>query len=120
MSTSTWTDDLRANAIKQYLDQEPNSETSVQIVADVADNMGFTPNSVRMILSKAGVYVTKGAPAKKADKEGGTKAAGTRVSKESSQAALTAALEAAGKEVDAEIISKLTGKAAVYLTTLFK
>lgn len=117
---STWTDELKASAVKQYLDQEPTPETSVQIVADVADNMGFTPNSVRMILSKAGVYVTKGAPAKKADKEGGTKAAGTRVSKESAHEALAAAIEKAGKEVDMEIISKLTGKAAVYLTTLFK
>jgi len=117
---STWTDELKADAIKQYLDQEPTPETSVQIVADVADNMGFTPNSVRMILSKAGVYVTKGVPAKKADKEGGTKAVGTRVSKESAHAALIAAITAAGKEADDEIISKLTGKAAQYFTTLFK
>jgi hypothetical protein len=117
---STWNDELKADAIKQYLDQDPTPETSVQIVADVAENMGFTPNSVRMILSKAGVYVTKGTPAKKADKESGTKAAGTRVSKESAHAALTAAIEAAGKEVNEEVISKLTGKAAQYFTTLFK
>ena len=118
--SSTWNDELKAEAVKQYLDQDPTPETSVEIVADVAENMGFTPNSVRMILSKAGVYVTKGAPTKKADKEGGTKTAGTRVSKESAHAALIAAIEAAGKEVDEEIVSKLTGKAAVYFTTLFK
>lgn len=116
---STWTEELKATVIAAYLKQEPTPETSMDIVADLADEHGFTPNSVRMILSKAGVYVTKGAPAKKAAKEGG-KGAGTRVSKESAHAELIAAIEAAGKTADAEIIGKLTGKAAVYFTGLFK
>lgn len=118
---STWTEELKATVIAAYEKQEPTPETSMDIVADLADEHGFTPNSVRMILSKAGVYVTKGAPAKKAAKEGGKAAgAGTRVSKESAHAELTAAIEAAGKTADAEIIGKLTGKAAVYFTGLFK
>lgn len=118
---STWTDELKAEAVKKYTDSNPTPETSMDVVSEIADDMGFTPNSVRMILSKAGVYVTKGAPAKKAAAgKDGAKSAGTRVSKESAHAELAKAIEAAGKEVDMEIIGKLTGKAAVYLTGLFK
>ncbi len=115
---SEWTDELKAEVIKKYLEAGPTPETSMDIVKDIADEYEKTPNGVRMILSKADVYVTKGTPTKK---EGGEKkaAGGTRVSKEASQGALIAAIKAAGKEVDEEIISKLTGKAAVYFTGLF-
>jgi len=83
----------------------------MEIVTEVADELGFSPNSVRMILSKAGVYVTK-TPAKKAASSGG--GGGTRTNKAAAIAELTAAIEKAGKEVDEDIISKLTGKAAAY------
>jgi hypothetical protein len=66
-----------------------------------------------MILSKAGVYITKSQSATKEKK-----ATGTRVSKEGAQAALIEKLEAAGKEVNEEIISKLTGKAAQYFASI--
>lgn len=119
---SEWTDELKAEVIKDYKDAEPTAESSTEIVAEIAEKIGKTPNGVRMILSKAGVYVSK-ASAPAAKKEGGEKkagAAGTRVSKEAAHAALTKAIEAAGKEADEEIISKLTGKAAQYFTGLFK
>lgn len=111
---ATWTDELKEEAVTLYLKGEPTPENSMDIVGEVADEMGFSPNSVRMILSKAGVYITKSQAAPK-DK----KATGTRVSKEAAHAALTEKLEAAGKEADAEIISKLTGKAAQYFASLF-
>ena len=117
---SDWTDELKQQVIEAYEKAEPTAENSTQIVADIAEEFGKTPNGVRMILSKAGVYISKASAApKKAD---GEKKApgGTRVSKEAAQAALTKAIEAAGKEADEEIISKLTGKAAVYFTGLFK
>lgn len=113
---TTWNDELRAQAVEMYLAEKPNPENSTEIVAKVADELGFSPNSVRMILSKAGVYVTKSAGAAKA--ESPTK--GTRVSKEAAQAELVAAIQAKGKTVDEEIISKLTGKAAVYFAGLLK
>lgn len=116
-----WDDDKKANAIKLYEAAEPTPETSMDIVAEIADELGESVNGVRMILSKAGVYVKKEAAATggaAASKSKTTKAAGTRVSKEDAQAQLTAAIEAAGKDVDAEIISKLTGKAAVYIAGL--
>lgn len=116
---SDWTEELKAQVIKDYMVQKPTQETSMDIVKEIADELGKTPNGVRMILSKAGVYVTKGTPAKK---EGGEKraAGGTRVNKEAAQAALISAIEAAGKEVDEEIVSKLTGKAALYVAGLLK
>jgi hypothetical protein len=72
-----------------------------------------------MVLVQAGVYVKKEAsssPSKTKTTGEGTK----RVSKESSIAELTAAIEAAGKPVDEDILSKLTGKAAVYFLSVLK
>jgi hypothetical protein len=68
-----------------------------------------------MILTKAEVYVKK-TPAAKASTS--TSTGTTRVSKVAAQEALTAAIADAGKVADEEIISKLTGKAAQYFTTL--
>ena len=115
-----WTDESKAQAIEMYEKAEPTPENSMDIVAEIAEELGESVNGVRMILSKAGVYVKK-----EAAKSGGssvsktTKSASTRVSKEDAQAQLIAALEEAGKTVDNDIISKLTGKAAVYFARLF-
>ena len=106
-----WTDELRAEAVEAYEAAEPTAENSMIIVKEIAEDMDQSPNGVRAILSKAGVYIAKGkSPSKSAS--GGT----PRVSKADSQEALTEAIEAAGQEASDEIISKLTGKAAVYFT----
>jgi hypothetical protein len=70
-----------------------------------------------MILTRAGVYLKK-APATKKAAASGDKPASTRVSKEDSQAKLVTAIEANGHTADMEIVSKLTGKAAVYLASI--
>lgn len=114
-----WDDDKKAQAISMYEEREPTPENSMEIVSEIADELGESPNGVRMILSKAGVYVKKEPAAGGASKSKTTKATSTRVSKEDAQAQLIAAIEAAGKEVDSDIISKLTGKAAVYFAGLF-
>lgn len=114
-----WDDDKKAQAISMYEEREPTPENSMDIVSEIAEELGESPNGVRMILSKAGVYVKKEPAAGGASKSKTTKAASTRVSKEDAQAQLIAAIEAAGKEVDSDIISKLTGKAAVYFAGLF-
>lgn len=112
---ATWTDELKAEAVAMYLKAKPTPETSMDIVGDVGADLGFSPNSVRMILSKAGVYITKSAAAGKPKAATG----GTRVSKEAAHATLIEKLEAANKEVNEEVISKLTGKAAQYFASLF-
>ena len=110
-----WDDDKKAEAVRMYEDMNPTPETSMEIVKGIADEIDESPNGVRMILTKAGVYVKK-TPAAKAASTGST--GGTRVSKVAAQEALTAAITDAGKAVDEEIISKLTGKAAQYFTSI--
>ena len=109
-----WTDESKAQAVEMYEEQSPTPETSMEIVKAIAEELDESPNGVRMILTKAGVYVKKTPAA-----GGTTKAAGTgstRVSKADAQDALTAALSDAGQSVDEDVISKLTGKAAQYFT----
>ena len=110
-----WDDDKKAQAVEMYEAQEPTPETSMEIVKEIADELNESPNGVRMILTKAGVYVKK-APA--TGNGGGTSSGGTRVSKQAAQDALTAAITDKGLAVDEDIISKLTGKAAQYFTGL--
>ena len=110
-----WDDDKKAQAVAMYEEAQPTPETSMEIVKDIAEELDESPNGVRMILTKAGVYVKK-TPAAKSS--GGTTGGGTRVSKAAAQEALTAALSDAGQSVDEEIISKLTGKAAQYFTSI--
>ena len=108
-----WTDESKAQAVALYEEAEPTPETSMEIVKDIAEELDESPNGVRMILTKAGVYVKK-TPATKSS--GGSTGGGTRVSKAAAAEALTAALGDAGQEVDEEIIAKLTGKASQYFT----
>jgi len=105
-----WDDDKKADAVDMYTNSEPTPETSMEIVKEIADELGESPNGVRMILTRAGVYVKK-TPASSSSSSGTG-----RVSKADAQEALSAAISDAGQEVDDSIISKLTGKAAVYLT----
>ena len=108
-----WTDESKAQAVEMYTEAEPTPETSMEIVKDIAEELGESPNGVRMILTKAGVYVKK-APATGTAKAAG--GGGTRVSKADAAQALKDALSDAGQDVDDDIIDKLTGKASVYFT----
>jgi len=107
-----WDDDKKAQAVSMYEEQEPTPETSMEIVKAIAEELEESPNGVRMILTKAGVYV------KKTPASGGSSSAkgtsGGRVSKAGAQESLIAALSDAGLPVDEDVISKLTGKAAQY------
>ena len=107
-----WTDESKAEAIESYTDANPTPETSMEIVKQIADDLGESPNGVRMILTKAGVYGKK----TPATKSSGGSTGGTRVSKQAAQDALVAAITDAGVEVDEDVVSKLTGKAAQYFT----
>ena len=106
-----WTDESKAEAVELYTSEEPTPETSMEIVKTIADTLGESPNGVRMILTKAGVYVKKAPATSSAKSNGG----GGRVSKADAQQTLKDALSDAGQEIDGDIIDKLTGKAAVYM-----
>jgi len=118
MSTE-WTDELKKNVIAQYLAAEPTPETSAEIVKDIAEAIEKTPNGVRMILSKADVYIKKTAATASA-KGSGTEAKTTRVSKSDAIDSLKAVISASGQEPDMSILDKLTGKAALYFVGVFK
>ena len=115
-----WTPEIKEQVIASYQAANPTSENSTEIIKDIAEEFEQSPNGVRMVLVQAGVYVKKeagaatsgGATKKSSDGSEGTK----RVSKEASIAALKSAIAAKGAEVDNEVLDKLTGKAAVYLT----
>lgn len=110
---SEWTDELKESVIAAYQAANPTPENSVEIVKELAEEYDKTPNGVRMILSKAEVYVKKEA-AKGGSTNSKASSGTTRVSKADAMAALTTAIEATGQEANEEIISKLTGKAALY------
>ena len=107
-----WDDDKKAQAVSMYEEQEPTPETSMEIVKDIAEELDESPNGVRMILTKAGVYVKK-SPA--ANGGSGSTGGGGRVSKQAMQEELIAAISDSGQAVDNDIIDKLSGKAAQYL-----
>jgi transposase-like protein len=119
---ATWTDELKQEVIAKYEGAGPTPENSTEIIKDIAEEIEMSPNGVRMVLVQAGVYVKKdpstASPSKTKTTAAGDKPA--RVSKESAIADLTAAIEEAGKTVDADILSKLTGKAAVYFLGVIK
>lgn len=110
-----WTDEQKQTVIEMYEAANPTPETSTEIIKDIAEKVEQTANGVRMVLIQADVYVKK-APTTSTTKGGSAeKAEGTkRVSKESQIAELKKAIEDKGAEVDEEILSKLTGKAAAY------
>lgn len=119
---ATWTEELKAEVIAKYEAAGPTPENSTEIIKDIAEEFEQSPNGVRMVLVQAGVYVKKdpGAASPSKTKTAGTGDKPARVSKESAIADLTAAIEASGKAVDADILSKLTGKAAVYFLSILK
>ena len=112
-----WTDELKATVIDAYTSAEPTAENSSEIIKEIAEEHQQSPNGVRMVLVQAGVYVKKEAAAGGKSKPEAKGDAPKRVSKESSIAALRAAIEARGGPVDDEILEKLTGKAAIYFTS---
>ena len=108
-----WTDESKAQAVEMYTEAEPTPENSMEIVKDLAEEYEESPNGVRMILSKAGVYVKK-TPAASSNGGGSSSGGGTRISKAAAQESLVSALTDIGAEIDNDIVEKLTGKAAMY------
>jgi hypothetical protein len=125
-----WTDETRKFAVDTYkeriaeysADEQPN--VSQEIVKEIADELGCTTNGVKTVLMKNTdedgniVYVSKAAAKKSTSASSGTSGAGKRRGKAESHADLIAAISAmvGDDNVNSEIISKLTGKAADYFT----
>ena len=112
-----WTDESKAEAVQMYTDSNPTPETSMEVVKEIAEELDESPNGVRMILTKAGVYVKKTPATKSGGSSTGTS---TRVSKAAAVDDLSAAITDNGGELDEDIINKLTGKAAMYFAGLLR
>jgi hypothetical protein len=115
-----WDDAKKAKAVKMYSDANPTPDNSMEIVKEIADALEESPNGVRMILTKADVYVKKADAKASAGNTAKASEGGARVSKEGAHARLTAAINTIGGTVNDEIISKLTGKAAIYIAELLE
>jgi len=109
-----WTDELKAQAKQMYEDGEPTPDNSTELIKDIAEKLEQSPNGVRMVLVQAGVYVKKEAATGTSKTTAKTGEGAKRVSKESQIEELKAAITAKGGEIDEDILSKLTGKAAAY------
>jgi hypothetical protein len=113
----TWTDEIKEQAVQDYVAAEPTPENSMELVKEMADELGCTANGLRTVLSRAKVYVKK-VPAAKAASSGGTTT--KKVSKADAVQKLNSSIEALGLEPDESIISKLTGKAALYFAEVIE
>jgi uncharacterized hydantoinase/oxoprolinase family protein len=108
---SEWTDELKEEVVKEYTSRNPTPENTMEIVAELADEYDKTVNGVRMILTKAGAYVKKAATKSESKAKEGTS---KRVNKAEAIEELSKAIADSGSDVDEDIVSRMTGKAAVY------
>jgi len=121
-----WTDDKRAKAIESYTktmqteydNDDARAAASVEVVKEIAEDLGETSNGVRLILSKAGVYI-KGSTKSKSETKAEA-AAPKRISKADALEGLKTAIQAIDPALltdeGSELIDKMTAKAAAYFT----
>jgi hypothetical protein len=116
MTENTLNDDI----IAAYESANPTPENTTEIVAQIAEEFGKTVNGVRLILSKAGVYVKKAPTVKSGEAKAAKGEGATRVKKADVQAELTNVIEGLGFEPDGSMIEKMTGKACQYFIDILK
>jgi len=104
-----WDEDKKQEAIDMYTAEEATPETSMEIVKDIAEELNESPNGVRMILTRAGVYVRKNPVS------GNGSTGGGRVSKADCHKMLSDAVSNLGGSLDMSIIDKISGKAAKHI-----
>ena len=116
-----WTEEKRKLVCSQYTEtmnteydsDESRAAATTEVCAELAEIHGESVNGVVTILSRAKVYFKKSAVTKKKPAAGTT----TRVNKAEAIATLTSLIKDVDPDnVDEDLISKLTGKAAMYLS----
>ena len=120
---SDWTPETKDELIARYVEEIEKFEEaergqhSAEIVEQLANEFDKTKNGVRIILSKADVYVKKTPTAKSATASSSAAGGTKRVNKAQAIEELKTAIASIDEDlVDEEIVSKLTGKAAQYFT----
>lgn len=118
-----WTEEKRNLVIAEYVDtmqneyetDEERAASTMEVVAELAEKHGETVNGVRNVLTKADVYIRKQAATKASTASSGGTA--KRINKADALQELQNTIGSIDPElVDAELISKLTGKVAAYFT----
>lgn len=122
MTVAVWTPELKAEAISQYVERineflpEDRPSHTLEVIAELATEYGFTKNSMRGVIQQSEHYV-KAAKKVAATSE---KPASKRPNKAQAMAELKAAIVDGGAEVNDELIEKLTGIEAVYFTQVIR
>ena len=122
MTVAVWTPELKAEAISQYVERineflpEDRPAHTLEVIAELATEYGFTKNSMRGVIQQSEHYV-KAAKKVAATSE---KPASKRPNKAQAMAELKAAIVDGGAEVNEELIEKLTGIEAVYFTQVIR
>lgn len=112
MAENEWTDELKQQVVEAYESRNPTPENTVEICKEVAEEFEKTPNGVRLVLTRAGVYVKKTVSSSSGtSNSGGSK----RVNKAEAIDSLKTKIKSLGQEVDNDICDRFTGKAAVYI-----
>jgi len=94
---------------KEYDNDEDRAKATTEVAAELAEIHGEATNGVISVLSRAGVYYKKSAVVKAKPATAG------RINKAEAHKTLTDLVTTVAPDnVDVEIISKLTGKAALY------
>lgn len=128
MASTTWNDELKGRLSELYTELNPSPENTIECVKQATETLNaendaqFSSNGARMILQKAGIYIPQGAATGAKPKAAASGAAGatTRVSKESAVNELREAITSLSAEIDDDILSKLTGKAALYFAAIIR
>lgn len=123
---SDWTPEEKDDVVARYNEllaeyetPEDKGNAGTEICSKISQEIGKTVNAVRIILVQAGVYQKKVTTKKAAT--GGGSTGGARVNKAQAHEDLKATISTLDSElVDEEVISKLTGKAAQYITSVLQ
>lgn len=117
MAEREWTDELKKEVVEAYENSEPTTENTMEIVKDLAEQFEKTPNGIRMILTKAGVYVKKSPTS---SSTASTEGKSTRINKTEAINGLKKKIKTLDQTVDDDILDRLTGKAAAYITGILE
>lgn len=124
---NVWTDELKTQVIDAYVEmmneypEEERGKHSAEVIEAVKEDqdLEFSVNSIRTVLSRAGVYIKKATASPKAS----AKSSGKKLSKAEAHAELIAAFTDLGVEVGDDAtaaIGKMTGVLATTLAELVR
>lgn len=116
-----WTDEKRKLVVDSYVatmkddyeTDEARANATTEVAAELAELHGETVNGVISILNRAKVYIKKSSV-----KKAVTATTSTRINKAEAIQTLRELIADTSVEVNEEILGKLTGKAAVYLSSV--